>query len=76
MYTDDKYFLICTEVIIENILFGLIQNMALVFIKKSYKIIDFPPHAIIKHHAMWLMCRWGSKQRQYTDVTPIGKPCV
>ncbi len=31
-YTDDKYFHICTELIIEHIFVGFIQNMV-VFIK-------------------------------------------
>ena len=55
-YTDDKYFILCTEVIIEHIFIGFIQNM-IVFIKKSNKI-DFPQHAIIEHRAM---CRGDSK---------------
>ncbi len=44
-------FKLCTEVIIEHIFVGFIQNMV-VFIKKSNKKL-FPHHAIIEHRAMF-----------------------
>ena len=52
-------FILCTEVIIEHMFVGFIQNMV-VFIK-NYTKSDYPHHVIIKHRAMCRTCRWNNK---------------
>ena len=48
-------FILCTELIIEHMFIGFIQNMV-VFIKNQTKF-DYPHHAIIEHCAMCRTCR-------------------
>ena len=64
-YTEDKiFFLLYTEVVIEHVFVGFIQNM---YLSKNQIKIYFLHHVIIERHAMCRTCRRDSKASTVTS---------